>query len=104
VRIINTSRGSLVDTHAVIDAVKPGTIGYLGLDVYEEEDEFFAEDLSLQVIPDDVFSRLLTLPNVVITGHQAFLTKEALEHIAQTTIDNIVEFAATKMCRNQVRT
>jgi lactate dehydrogenase-like 2-hydroxyacid dehydrogenase len=75
-----------------------------GLDVYEEETELFFEDLSLQVIPDDVFSRLLTLPNVVITGHQAFLTREALEHIAQTTIDNIVEFAATRMCRNQVRT
>src|ERR1700738_3067477 len=104
VMLINTSRGGLVDTQAVIDAVKTGKIGYLGLDVYEEETELFFEDLSLQVIPDDVFSRLLTLPNVVITGHQAFLTKEALEHIAQTTIDNIVEFAATKMCRNQVRT
>jgi D-lactate dehydrogenase len=104
VMLINTGRGGLVDTQAVIDAVKTGKIGYLGLDVYEEETELFFEDLSLQVIPDDVFSRLLTLPNVVITGHQAFLTKEALEHIAQTTIDNIVEFAATKMCRNQVRT
>ncbi len=104
VMLINTSRGGLVDTQAVIDAVKTGKIGYLGLDVYEEETELFFEDLSLQVIPDDVFSRLLTLPNVVITGHQAFLTKEALEHIAQSTIDNIVEFAATKTCRNQVRT
>jgi len=101
--LINTSRGGLVDTQAVIDAVKTGKIGYLGLDVYEEETELFFEDLSLQVIPDDVFSRLLTFPNVVITGHQAFLTKEALEHIAQTTIDNIVEFAASKMCPNQVR-
>jgi D-lactate dehydrogenase len=104
VMLINTSRGGLVDTQAVIDAIKTGKIGYLGLDVYEEETELFFEDLSLQVIPDDVFSRLLTLPNVVITGHQAFLTREALEHIAQTTIDNIVEFAATRMCRNQVRT
>ncbi len=75
----------------------------LGLDVYEEETELFFEDLSLQVIPDDVFSRLLTLPNVVITGHQAFLTREALEHIAQTTIGNILEFAATATCSNQVR-
>jgi D-lactate dehydrogenase len=103
VMLINTSRGGLVDTQAVIDAVKTGKIGYVGLDVYEEETELFFEDLSLQVIPDDVFSRLLTLPNVVITGHQAFLTKEALEHIAQTTIDNIIEFAATKACRNHVR-
>src|ERR1700736_969957 len=104
VMLINTSRGGLVDTQAVIDAVKTGKIGYLGLDVYEEETELFFEDLSLQVIPDDVFSRLLTLPNVLITGHQAFLTREALEHIAQTTVENIVEFGATKMCRNQVRT
>jgi D-lactate dehydrogenase len=103
VMLINTSRGGLVDTQAVIDAVKSGKIGYVGLDVYEEETELFFEDLSLQVIPDDVFSRLLTLPNVVITGHQAFLTKEALEHIAQTTIENIIEFAATKACRNHVR-
>jgi len=104
VMLINTSRGGLADTQAVIDAIKTGKIAYLGLDVYEEETQLFFEDLSLQVIPDDVFSRLLTLPNVVITGHQAFLTGEALEHIAQTTIDNIVEFAATRMCRNQVRT
>jgi D-lactate dehydrogenase len=103
VMLINTSRGGLVDTQAVIDAIKTGKIGYLGLDVYEEETELFFEDLSLQVIPDDVFSRLLTLPNVVITGHQAFLTKEALEHIAQTTIDNIIEFATNGTCRNQVR-
>jgi D-lactate dehydrogenase len=99
--LINTSRGGLIDTQAVINAVKTGKIGYLGLDVYEEETDLFFDDLSLQVIPDDVFSRLLTLPNVVITGHQAFLTKEALEHIAQTTIDNIVEFATTGTCRNQ---
>jgi D-lactate dehydrogenase len=103
VMLINTSRGGLIDTQAVIAAVKAGKIGYVGLDVYEEETALFFEDLSLQVIPDDVFSRLLTLPNVVITGHQAFLTKEALEHIAQTTIDNIVEFAATGACRNRIR-
>jgi D-lactate dehydrogenase len=103
VMLINTSRGGLVDTQAVIEGVKTGKIGYLGLDVYEEETELFFEDLSLQVIPDDVFSRLLTLPNVVITGHQAFLTREALEHIAQTTIDNILEFAATATCCNLVR-
>jgi D-lactate dehydrogenase len=84
-------------------AVKAGRIGYLGLDVYEEETELFFYDHSLEVISDDVFSRLLTLPNVVITGHQGFLTKEALEDIAQTTLNNIVEFATTGVCRNQVR-
>jgi D-lactate dehydrogenase len=102
VMLINTSRGGLIDTQAVIDAVKTGQIGYVGLDVYEEETEIFFEDLSFQVIPDDVFSRLLTLPDVLITGHQAFLTSEALQHIAQTTIENIIEFGATKVCRNQV--
>ena len=102
--LVNTSRGGLVDTPAVIEAVKTGKIGYLGLDVYEEETELFFDDFSLQVISDDVFARLLTFPNVVITGHQAFLTNEALQHIAQTTVENIVEFATTGTCRNQVRT
>jgi D-lactate dehydrogenase len=104
VMLINTSRGGLIDTQAVIAAVKSGKIGYLGLDVYEEETELFFNDRSLEVIPDDVFSRLLTFPNVVVTGHQGFLTKEALEDIAKTTIENILEFAATGKCRNQVRT
>ncbi len=103
VMLINTSRGGLIDTQAVIDAVKAGKIGHLGLDVYEEETELFFYDRSLEVISDDVFSRLLTLPNVVITGHQGFLTKEALDDIAQTTLNNIVEFATTGICRNQVR-
>jgi D-lactate dehydrogenase len=103
VMLINTSRGGLVDTQAVIGAVKTAKIGYLGLDVYEEETELFFEDFSLEVISDDVFSRLLTFPNVVITGHQGFLTREALQHIAQTTLENFVEFASTGTCRNQVR-
>jgi D-lactate dehydrogenase len=104
VMLVNASRGGPVDTPAVIEAVKTGKIGYLGLDVYDEETELFCDDFSLQVISDDVFARLLTFPNVVITGHQAFLTNEALQHIAQTTIENIVEFSNTGMCRNQVRT
>jgi D-lactate dehydrogenase len=103
VMLINTSRGGLIDTQAVIAAVKSGKIGYLGLDVYEEETELFFSDRSLEVIPDDVFSRLLTFPNVVITGHQGFLTREALEDIAKTTLENILEFATTGTCRNQVR-
>jgi D-lactate dehydrogenase len=92
VMIINTSRGALIDTAAAIEALKTGKIGYLGLDVYEEEDDLFFEDLSDKVIQDDVFSRLLTLPNVLITGHQAFFTENALRNIAETTIENITLF------------
>jgi D-lactate dehydrogenase len=103
VMLVNTSRGGLVETTAVIDAVKTRKLGYLGLDAYEEETELFFDDFSLQVISDDVFARLLTFPNVVITGHQAFLTNEALQHIAQTTVENIAEFSTTGTCRNQVR-
>lgn len=92
VMLINTSRGALVDTRAVIAALKAGKIGYLGLDVYEEEADLFFEDLSDRMIHDDVFSRLLTFPNVVITGHQAFFTEEALRGIAETTLGNITAF------------
>ena len=90
--LINTSRGGLVDTSAVIEALKSGKVGYLGLDVYEEEEELFFEDLSGHILQDDTFARLLTFPNVVITGHQAFFTKEALKDIAETTIANIISF------------
>lgn len=90
--LINTSRGALVDTTAVIGALKSGRLGHLGLDVYEEESDLFFEDLSDRVVRDDVFARLLTFPNVVITGHQGFFTAEALENIASTTIENITSF------------
>ncbi len=93
VMIVNTSRGELVDTRAVIDGLKSGAIGSLALDVYEEEGDLFFEDLSDRVITDDVFSRLLTFPNVLITAHQAFFTTEALARIATTTLDNIDAFA-----------
>jgi D-lactate dehydrogenase len=93
VMLINTSRGALVDTAAVIEALKSGRIGHLGLDVYEEEADLFFEDLSNHVIQDDVFARLLTFPNVLVTGHQAFFTEEALTAIAETTIANISAFA-----------
>ena len=86
VMLINTSRGALLDTVAVIEALKSGKIGYLGLDVYEEEEQIFFEDRSGLIIPDDVFARLLTFPNVIITGHQAFFTREALENIAAVTV------------------
>jgi D-lactate dehydrogenase len=93
VMVINTSRGALIDTAAVIEALKTGKIGNLGLDVYEEEAHLFFEDLSDHVLQDDIFSRLLTFPNVLITGHQAFFTAEALDEIAETTMMNISEFA-----------
>jgi len=89
VMLINTSRGQLVDTQAVIEGLKVGQIGNLGLDVYEEEGDLFFEDLSNRVINDDVFSRLLTFPNVLVTGHQAFFTEEALSNIAYTTLENV---------------
>lgn len=92
VMLINTSRGALIDTRAVIEALKTGRIGYLGIDVYEEEEHLFFEDLSTQIIHDDVFMRLLTFPNVVVTAHQAFFTEEALLNIAGTTIANITAF------------
>jgi D-lactate dehydrogenase len=92
----------VVDTKAVIDALKSGKIGYLGLDVYEEEGDLFFEDLSNEVIQDDVFARLLTFPNVLITGHQAFFTREALRAIAETTLSNISDFEKGVRCVNQI--
>ena len=93
--LVNTSRGAVIDTRAVIRGLKSGRIGSLGLDVYEEEADLFFEDLSDRIIPDDVFARLLTFPNVLITGHQGFFTEDALTAIAQTTIGNISAFADT---------
>ncbi|SDH39376.1 2-hydroxyacid dehydrogenase [Pseudomonas abietaniphila] len=92
--LINTGRGALVDTPALIEALKSGQLGYLGLDVYEEEAQLFFEDRSDLPLQDDVLARLLTFPNVVVTAHQAFLTQEALGAIAQTTLDNIMGWAA----------
>jgi len=92
VMLVNTSRGALIDTREVIRGLKSGVIGALGIDVYEEEADLFFEDLSNRVIQDDVFSRMLTLPNVLITGHQAFFTRNALEAIARDTLANITAF------------
>lgn len=92
VMLINTGRGGLLDTKAVIAGLKSGHVGYLGLDVYEEEGDLFFEDHSNQLLQDDVFARLLTFPNVVITGHQAFFTREALAAIADITLRNITGF------------
>ncbi len=90
--LINTSRGGLVDTPAVIAALKSGHLGHLGLDVYEEEADLFFDDHSSSIICDDVFSRLLTFPNVVITAHQAFFTQNALDAIAAQTVRNLMHF------------
>ena len=90
--LINTSRGGLIDTPAVIEALKSGQLGHLGLDVYEEEADLFFDDHSNSIIHDDVFTRLLTFPNVVITAHQAFFTQNALEAIAAQTVRNLVHF------------
>jgi len=96
VMLINTSRGALVDAHALLEGLKNGRIGYAGLDVYEEEGDYFFEDLSDRVMPDDVLARLTTFNNVIVTGHQAFLTEEALLKIAQTTFTNIRQFESGK--------
>lgn len=101
--LINTSRGALIDTQAAIDGLKSGAIGYLGIDVYEQEADLFFEDLSNEVIQDDVFQRLLTFPNVIVTGHQAFFTSHALANIAETTLANIAEFETRGSCVNEVK-
>jgi D-lactate dehydrogenase len=103
VMLINTSRGAIVDTQELIQALKSGHIGFLGLDVYEEEADLFFEDLSTQVIQDDVFTRLLTFPNVIITGHQAFFTEDALRNIAETTLQNITDIEQETICENEIK-
>ncbi|MEH1792852.1 2-hydroxyacid dehydrogenase [Nostoc sp.] len=103
VMLINTSRGALIDTQAVIEGLKSGKIGYLGVDVYEQESELFFEDLSGEIIQDDIFQRLTTFPNVLITGHQAFFTAEALHNIAETTFANIADIENGRPCTNEIR-
>jgi D-lactate dehydrogenase len=100
--IINTGRGALIDSPALIAALKEKRIGGAGLDVYEEEEEYFFEDWSGAAIQDDVLARLLTFPNVIITGHQAFFTAEALEAIAQTTLENIRLFFDETIAPNEI--
>jgi D-lactate dehydrogenase len=100
--LVNTGRGPLIDTVAVIDALKSGQIGSLALDVYEEEGALFFEDRSGDILDDDVFARLLTFPNVLITAHQAFLTEEALAAIAEVTIANLDDLEAGRPCANAV--
>jgi len=101
--LVNTSRGPLIETGAVIDALKSGRLAALALDVYEEEEGVFYEDLSNQVLADDQLARLLVFPNVLVTGHQAFFTREALAAIAQTTLANLDDIAGGRPCPNEIR-
>ncbi len=101
--IVNTSRGALINTEAAITAIKSGRLGGLALDVYEEESGLFFEDRSISIIQDDVFMRLTTFPNVLVTGHQAFFTHEAMENIAKTTLANLADFEAGRSCANLVK-
>ena len=102
VTLLNTSRGALIDTSAVIECLKSGRVGNLGIDVYEEEDNLFFEDQSGMVMQDDVFARLLTFPNVLITGHQAFFTSNALTQIARVTLQNLSDLEASGCCANEI--
>ncbi len=101
--LINTSRGALINTKAAIEGLKTGQIGYLGIDVYEEEADLFFENKSETVIQDDVFARLMTFPNVLVTGHQAFFTENALQAIAEVTVENLGEFFAGKPLMREVK-
>lgn len=103
VMLINTSRGKLVDTKAVIEGIKTGKIGYVGIDVYEEEEHLFFEDLSDTIIQDDTFQLLQSFSNVVITAHQAFFTENALKDISHTTIANLTDFEQEKPLENEVK-
>ena len=102
VMLINTSRGGLIDTKALVDSLKEGKVGYVGLDVYEEEENFFFEDHSDSIVTDDILARLQTFNNVLITSHQAFFTKEALRNISFTTLSNIKEFQTGNTLTNEI--
>lgn len=100
--IINTSRGALVDAEALLEGIKSRHVGAACLDVYEEESDFFFEDYSGHIMEDDTLARLISMPNVIVTSHQAFLTDEALMNIAETTVKNITEFFENKRCPNEL--
>ena len=100
--ILNTSRGALVDAEALLAGIKSRKIGAACLDVYEEESDFFFEDFSGHILEDDILARLISMPNVIVTSHQAFLTEEALSNIAQTTVENLKSFFENKQCQNEL--
>lgn len=102
VMVINTSRGALIDARAAIEGLKSGKIGYLGIDVYEEEEDLFFEDKTFEIRTDDVFARLTTFPNVVITGHQAYFTRDAVDRIAETTLQNVSAYENGEELENAV--
>lgn len=102
VMLLNTSRGGLVDTYEVIQALKHGKLGYLGLDVYEQEENLFFRDLSETIIEDDMIARLMSFPNVLITAHQAFFTRNALTQIAEITLQNISDFEQGNALENEI--
>ena len=102
IMIINTGRGKLIKTTDLIDALKSGKVGSAGLDVYEEESEYFFEDKSMEMITDDTLARLMVFPNVLITSHQAFFTREALRNIAETTLNNLKEFFDGGYLENEI--
>jgi D-lactate dehydrogenase len=102
--LVNTSRGGLVDTEAAIEALKTGQLGGLALDVYEQEAELFFRDLSSTIVTDDVMQRLIAFPNVIVTGHQAFFTREAITTISETTLRSVGEFAAGAPLSNEIST
>ena len=100
--IINTSRGALVDAEALLSGIKSRKVGAACLDVYEEESEFFFEDFSGHIVEDDILARLISMPNVIVTSHQAFLTEEALSNIAQTTVENLYGLFTSGQCPNEL--
>lgn len=100
--LLNTSRGALVDAEALLGAIKSRKVGAACLDVYEEESDFFFEDFSGHILEDDVLARLISMPNVIVSSHQAFLTEEALANIAETTVKNIVDFLQNGQCGNEL--
>ena len=100
--IINTSRGALVDAEALLSGIKSKKVGAACLDVYEEESELFFEDYSGHIMQDDTLARLISMPNVIVTSHQAFLTEEALENIASTTSKNIYDIITSGKCENEL--
>ncbi|HEY1113076.1 MAG TPA: 2-hydroxyacid dehydrogenase [Chitinophagaceae bacterium] len=100
--LINTSRGAVINTAAAVAALKSGQLGYLGIDVYEQEESLFFRDLSERIVPDDLIARLMTFPNVLITAHQGFFTGEAMEQIAATTLNNISDLEAGRPLPNEV--
>lgn len=102
VYLVNTSRGALINSEALLNAIKDGKIGGACLDVYEEETEIFYEDMSYTIVQDDVLSRIISMPNVIVTSHQAFLTKEALHNIAETTLSNLREYFDGKILTNEI--